>query len=527
MQKNLGYVIPSIVIPDAATNIGYWYLGSVPLGVRATGTMWTIGADHYWYVDNTKTEYLAEIPVEEYNQQWQELIEDCTEQWDTYYNNKTAEINLWFNTEGAQFTQWFNRIKNQLSSDAAGHLQLEIDSLVQSFSEHIEDYDISSDDYVVGDILMYKNRLCKVVAAITAGDTFITDDSDPNQNIEYGTIFEMAQGTPGVFYNTDADAEADIANIPEGSMVYTNDDESLQDVIDGMTSLHLAGSQVGTGTTNFTFNTEAQKRMLCIAKKSGVIVESKEIPVDVLESGDTILVGRKAPVIGTNNIPNDATLSSNLVNRKLFQKVYTNPISGTNYLNGSLRAINNGTEIQPNTGTSIGLATDLSASEGASITYNGNNSFTITVTDSTLSVYVYVDMLVLGGSASARNVSFDGAGTDLVSTDVEGVILELLEKIGGLGMPTLDYTNYLHIFTSSAPSDIPSGATYGLSFIANKDCYLHGVYLPYNNKLTINGKEMCPYTASSGFVPLTWKLSASDVVTVQGAVSSLYVLSEK
>ena len=225
MQKNLGYVIPSIVIPDAATNIGYWYLGSVPLGVRATGTMWTIGADHYWYVDKTKTEYLAEIPVEEYNQQWQELIEDCTEQWDTYYNNKTAEINLWFNTEGAQFTQWFNRIKNQLSSDAAGHLQLEIDSLVQSFSEHIEDYDISSSNYAVGDILMYKNRLCKVVAAITAGDTFIADDSDPNQNIEYATVFELAQGTPGVFYNTDADAEADKANIPEGSMVYTNDGE--------------------------------------------------------------------------------------------------------------------------------------------------------------------------------------------------------------------------------------------------------------------------------------------------------------
>ena len=114
-------------------------------------------------------------------------------------------------------------MKNQLSSDAAGHLQLEIDNLVQSFSEHIEDYDISSANYAVGDTLMYKNRLCSVVAAITVGDTFIVDDSDPNQNLEYVTIFEIAQGTPGVFYNTDADAEADIVNIPEGSMVYTND----------------------------------------------------------------------------------------------------------------------------------------------------------------------------------------------------------------------------------------------------------------------------------------------------------------
>ena len=55
MQKNLGYVIPSLVIPDATTGIGYWYLGNVPLGVRATGTMWTIGEDHYWVITNEYT----------------------------------------------------------------------------------------------------------------------------------------------------------------------------------------------------------------------------------------------------------------------------------------------------------------------------------------------------------------------------------------------------------------------------------------------------------------------------------------
>lgn len=88
-------------------------------------------------------------------------------------------------------------------------------------------------------------------------------------------------------------------------------------------------------------------------------------------------------------------------------------------------------------------------------------------------------------------------------------------EIGGVGMPALDYNNPLHTFASV------------LTYTAVNDCYLHGVYLPYNNKLTVNGKEMCPYTASSGFVPLTWKLSPGDIVTVQGAVSSLYILSEK
>ena len=129
---------------------------------------------------------------------------------------------------------------------------------------------------------------------------------------------------------------------------------------------------------------------------------------------------------------------------------------------------------------------------------------------------------------NARQIRYDD-GTQ-IGSDVETQIkalYQMIEELGGGSMPTLDYTNYLHIFTSSAPSDIPSGATYGLSFTANKDCYLHGVYLPYNNKLTINGKEMCSYTASSGFIPVTWKLSAGDIVTVQGAVSCLYVLSEK
>ena len=75
-----------------------------------------------------------------------------------------------------------------------------------------------------------------------------------------------------------------------------------------MTSLHPAGSQAGTCTKNFTFNTEAQKRMLCITKKSGVIVESKEIPTDVLSTGDVIPLGQTAPIIGTNNIKTGETL---------------------------------------------------------------------------------------------------------------------------------------------------------------------------------------------------------------------------
>lgn len=34
-----------------------------------------------------------------------------------------------FNTEEQEFTNWFEKMKNQLSEDAAGKIQLEIDNL--------------------------------------------------------------------------------------------------------------------------------------------------------------------------------------------------------------------------------------------------------------------------------------------------------------------------------------------------------------------------------------------------------------
>jgi len=57
------------------------------------------------------------------------------------------------------------------------------------------------------------------------GDLSKLDTTDKTDLVSAINEAASKGGTPGVFYNTDADAEADIANIPEGSMVYTNDGE--------------------------------------------------------------------------------------------------------------------------------------------------------------------------------------------------------------------------------------------------------------------------------------------------------------
>ena len=107
-------------------------------------------------------------------------------------------------------------------------------------------------------------------------------------------------------------------------------------------------------------------------------------------------------------------------------------------------------------------------------------------------------------------------------------------------MPNLDFTNYKHVFTATAPSDIPSGATYGTTYTATGDCYLCGsvfsnnadVYVLinghkfYGGRNTSSGQRLIP-------IPFT-KLSSGDVVfsanntlTTGNNQDQLYIVVEK
>lgn len=137
----------------------------------------------------------------------------------------TTELYLQFN---AQFNAWFSAIQEQFEGDVPAILQAQIDDLFGIISSRIESSSTSTHAYSVGDLFIYDNKLCKASSAISIGDTIILSPTT-NYNCEQTSIVDEIPlgggGTPGVFYNTDADAEADIVNIPEGSMVYTNDGE--------------------------------------------------------------------------------------------------------------------------------------------------------------------------------------------------------------------------------------------------------------------------------------------------------------
>lgn len=70
----------------------------------------------------------------------------------------------------AEFATWFEHMKDQLSEDAAGNLQLEVDTLSGSIAplEHA----IADTDHAKGSYVTIGNQMYKVTNPVTAGDTF-------------------------------------------------------------------------------------------------------------------------------------------------------------------------------------------------------------------------------------------------------------------------------------------------------------------------------------------------------------------
>lgn len=208
-------------------------------------------------------------------------------------------------------------------------------------------------------------------------------------------VLDASKNTARVYDLVDSNGTVVLAGVHlEDKTVYTTEGDDygatdintqngkINELSNDLTDVSI-GSQIGNGTSNFTVSS-SKRRLLCITKKNDVIIESKEIPMSVLNANDVIPLGNQAPIIGVAPKKN---LSGITTQTSLVGKEIANYVSSGGY--PALFYDSNDQTNYQNIQKSIGLATDLGNALGAKITYNGNDAFTINVADSSLSVYVY------------------------------------------------------------------------------------------------------------------------------------------
>lgn len=87
---------------------------------------------------------------------WKQNFEDDAEEWEDTFQ-ETAQN--WYQVNTSDFAAWFESIKDQLDTDQAGHLQLEIEALRDSIAKEYNPLYL----YAVGDYCIHDGKLYKYI----------------------------------------------------------------------------------------------------------------------------------------------------------------------------------------------------------------------------------------------------------------------------------------------------------------------------------------------------------------------------
>lgn len=88
----------------------------------------------------------------------------------TLYQQVQADLEEFQNISEAEFAAWYDNIKGQLSEDAAGNLQNQIDAVNLVISDGYS----TGKTYAAGDYCIYDNTLYRCINQITSGEPFDT-----------------------------------------------------------------------------------------------------------------------------------------------------------------------------------------------------------------------------------------------------------------------------------------------------------------------------------------------------------------
>lgn len=128
---------------DKTLNGDLYELGLADVLVRANTTGITQSAITDTRADSSRCGYITQLidhlDTEVFMQQLYTLFAEYKQNEQEWEEDRTALFNAWFNIQSTEFFDWFNRMKDQLSTDAAGNLQRQIDNIVPISIEELDE----------------------------------------------------------------------------------------------------------------------------------------------------------------------------------------------------------------------------------------------------------------------------------------------------------------------------------------------------------------------------------------------------
>ena len=110
-----------------------------------------------------------------------ELYAQFSAEFQELYEEAGADFTAWAAQQRAAFDVWFEHMKDQLDTDAAGHLQNEIDQVNDNVAA--AETNPSTSAHVPGDVIMLSGILYTVTDDVAAGDRFVVGTNIELTNI--------------------------------------------------------------------------------------------------------------------------------------------------------------------------------------------------------------------------------------------------------------------------------------------------------------------------------------------------------
>ena len=303
-------VIAQILVGVGVTSISQANITDTRMNSDVCG--WVVATVDQIDFDQIKAQFDGWMAdTEQAYNEWKSGVEDDLEEWET---NTKGDFTDWEDGVKSDFDDWFDAIKDQLDSDAAGHLQLEIDALSGSIggkankvanavSGNVATLDSS------GDLVDSRKTLGVSVPAPGAGDSgkFLRSDGTWETVDISGKADKVSGATTGHFAGLDSNGNLTDSGKSAGSFAapataasgtaaagsWSSATPPTQDVsVTGVTANSTIIVSIASTATSAQIDAAAAGKLLCTAQGAGTITltcygtePSVNIPLTVLILG--------------------------------------------------------------------------------------------------------------------------------------------------------------------------------------------------------------------------------------------------